>query len=310
MGHDDPARQTTLSDEEVLRGFEDHTLSADRFHHREHVLVAFRAISGRAGCSTRWRDFRRRCAGSPRRVTQLLGVLSHRQTATEVARQLSRARSFTDTNIMLTLVTTWRESLKLVPTGAVETWHSGGLDHLWTNRSRLGLPKQVTEAWRPGPTGFDNTETKRDVAPGIIPGKDQAMAYAAQTASSFNLSIKRRLEHSLGADAGSTLARSSRVSKLIWQALAFLAPGGNEYHPKQPARDQLHNRHFGSQSVLSYVIGSVRSKDPKADVSLDQVFKDPAVNDNVWVKSAKTRVVETLLLERLLTTVRELRIKD
>src|SRR2546423_13679101 len=41
MGHDDPARQTTLSDEEVLRGFEDLSLSADRFHHREHVLVGF-----------------------------------------------------------------------------------------------------------------------------------------------------------------------------------------------------------------------------------------------------------------------------
>jgi hypothetical protein len=190
----------------------------------------------------------------------------------------------------------------------IDSWREGGMDFLWKNKDQLGLPKAITGSWAPVPK-FKSPETHHMVYPAYIPARDQTVVYAAQISSSYQRHFKTHLRTELGTDADVVLKGSSRVARLIWQAYAFLAPGGRGYDPKQPVGPQL-GQGFGSQTALSYVIHSARSKEPHAPVTLDQIFKDPVLNHTEWVRSAKTRVAETLFLERLLTTGRELRTGD
>jgi hypothetical protein len=61
---------------------------------------------------------------------------------------------------------------------------------------------------------------------------------------------------------------------------------------------------FGSRSALGYV--AYRAREAGSQPDLDQVLKDMSLNHTAWVHSAKTRVAETLFLERLLKRAREL----
>lgn len=144
--------------------------------------------------------------------------------------------------------------------------------------------------------------------PAYIPARDQTVVYGAQIAASFQRSFKPHLRKELGSDPDVALAASSRIARLIWQAYAFLAPGGRAYEPKRPVRAQQ-GQTFGSQTALSYVVASGRATDAAAPVNLSKIFQDPELNHTEWVRSAKTRVAETLFLERLLTTLRELKME-
>jgi hypothetical protein len=243
------------------------------------------------------------------RLEGVLALISHDAAAKSIAANLARAARNTDTNFFLTFVTAAREHASaLTATGGkmVDSWREGGMDFLWKNKDQLGLPKAVTGGWAPVPK-FRSPETHHIVEPAYIPARDQTVVYAAQISSSFQRHFKARLQHELGADASIALATSSRVARLVWQAYAFLAPGGRAFDPEQPLHAQT-GQAFGSQTALGYIIHRARAKDAHALVNLDMIFQDPALNHATeWVRSAKTRVAETLFLERLLTTVRELR---
>jgi hypothetical protein len=236
-----------------------------------------------------------------------LALLAHPAAARHIAPNLARAAQMTDTNVMLTFVTAGREhSSALTATGThmVDSWRQGGLDFLWDTKNQLGLPKSVTGTWTQVPP-FISPETHTEVHPAYIPARDQTMVYAAQISSSFQRHFKPRLQKDLGDSAAIALAKASRVARLIWQAYSFLAPGGKAYDDKKTLRSQLGQK-FGSLSALSYVEHKSRAGDPAAEVSLDLVLKDLELNHSEWVRIAKVRVCETLFLERLWTTTREL----
>lgn len=96
---------------------------------------------------------------------------------------------------------------------------------------------------------------------------------------------------------------STRVGTTVWQALCFLAPGGAHFLSGQPLAAQIGQR-FGAQSIFEYLM----SRSTAGSVDLDRVFKDPELNRSAWIKSAKIRATECLFFERLLTTVRDLRL--
>jgi hypothetical protein len=243
------------------------------------------------------------------RLVGVLALVAHPTAASHVASNLARASRFSDTNILLTLVTAAREhasSLTATTAVMIDSWREGGLDYLWDTKDKLGLPKSITGTWK-RVEPFVSGENNREVHPAYIPARDQTVVYGAQISSSFQRNFKRRLADDLGSEASMTLTRASRVARLIWKAYSFLAPGGRPFDGKQGLNSQI-GQGFGSLSALGYVEHSSRSTDPKASVNLNLILTDPALNDSVWVKSAKVRVCETLFLERLLTTVRELRV--
>jgi hypothetical protein len=244
------------------------------------------------------------------RLVPLLRLLSRTDAARAIALNLARAAQFSETNIMLTLVTASRESGSAITASTdrmLDSWQNGGLDFLWKTKDQLGLPRSITEHWEPG-AEFRSLESKRraKVSPAYIPARDQTMVYAAQISSSFQRHFKRRLARDLGDVASVALARASRVARLVWQAFSFLAPGGSDFDPGRRVQTQI-SQGFGSISALGYVEHSSRAANPEAVVDLDRILTDPALNASAWVRSAKVRVCETLFLERLLTTARELR---
>jgi len=244
------------------------------------------------------------------RLVGLLALMTRESAAKSIAANLSRAGQNTSTNVLLTLVTASREhasALTATSDRLIDSWDEGGLDFLWKTKDQLGLPKSITGKWSPVPK-FKSPETHSWVYPAYIPARDQTVVYGAQIAASFQRSFKPHLGKELGSDPDVALAASSRVARLIWQAYAFLAPGGRAYDPKQPVRAQL-GQTFGSQTALSYVVANGRATDAAAPVNLSKIFQDPELNHTEWVRSAKTRVAETLFLERLLTTLRELKME-
>jgi hypothetical protein len=248
------------------------------------------------------------------RLYGVLRLLMREAAARSIAANLANAARFGDVNILLTMVTAQREhatSITASGTNMVNSFEEGGLDHLWSARNRLGLPKSVTGRWRPippypNPDAIPRPGQKiRDVYPAEILARDQTLIYAAQINASFQMNFKSHLRTELGVEADSTLARASRIGRMVWQSYAFLAPGGKTFDPKQSLASQA-DQSFGSLTALQYVLHKSRGAHPSAQVDLELIFRDPALNVSAWVRSAKSRVVETLFLERLLTTVREL----
>jgi hypothetical protein len=242
------------------------------------------------------------------RLVGVLALMTRESAAKNIAANLARARQYSDTNTFLTLVTTAREhasALTAATDRMVDSWHEGGIDFLWKTKDLLGLPKSVTSRWEPIPE-FKSIETGHMVYPASIPARDQTMVYAAQISSSFRRNFGTYLLSEVGPEAATMLAASSRVARLVWQEYSFLAPGGHLYHPEQRTPSQI-GRGFGSQTALSYIIKSGRSIDLGRSGTLNQILTDPMLNHTEWVRSSKTRVAETLFLERLLTAVRELK---
>ena len=236
------------------------------------------------------------------RLLGLLALMAHQSAAKAMAFNLARVVRYTDTHVLLALVTAAREHASALTTTSdqlIDSWHEGGLDFLWKTRGRLGLPASITSHWEPVPH-FVSPETHRAVYPAYIPARDQTIVYAAQIGSSYQLSFKARVETELGARSADALASLSRAARLVWQAYAFLAPGGRRYDNALPVRVQL-GRGFGVQTALGYLLARARVETRPLD--LDRVVTDPALNGTEWIRSAKTRVAEALFLERLLAEV-------
>lgn len=112
------------------------------------------------------------------RLVWLLRRFAVRVASERIAQNLARASQSGVSNLMLTVVTAAREhsdSLADVSMRMIDTWHEGGLDFLWAERKRLGLPRAITDAWRMRPT-FISHETGHLVAPAFIPARDQVLA--------------------------------------------------------------------------------------------------------------------------------------
>jgi len=236
------------------------------------------------------------------RLLGLLALVAHERAAKAIAFNLGRVARYTDTHLLLALVTTAREHASALTSTSdqlIDSWHEGGLDFLWRTRGRLGLPSSITSHWEPVPH-FVSPETHHAVYPAYIPARDQTIVYAAQIASSYQLSFKARVEAELGARSADALARLSRAARLVWQAYAFLAPGGRRYDAALPIRGQL-GRGFGVQTALGYLLAGARAEMRPLD--LDRLVTDPALNGTEWIRSAKTRVAEALFLEQLLAQV-------
>jgi len=236
------------------------------------------------------------------RLLGLLALMAHETAAKAIAFNLARVVRYTDTHVLLALVTAAREhtsALTATSDRLIDSWHEGGLDFLWKTKAHLGLPSSITSHWEPVPR-FVSPETQHAVYPAYIPARDQTVVYAAQIGSSYQLGFKARVDAELGARSAGMLASMSRASRLMWQAYAFLAPGGRRYERALPVRMQL-GRGFGVQTALGYLLAAAREEGRPLD--LDRVLTDPALNGTEWVRSAKTRVAEALFLERLLAEV-------
>jgi hypothetical protein len=236
------------------------------------------------------------------RLRAMLAKMAHERTAKLIAGNLNRAGRYAHVNIVLALATAAREHHQaLTATGdrLIDSYHEGGLDYLWDEKKKLGLPHAVTRTWQPV-VPFVNPESIHEVHPARIPAHDQMLVYAAQIGASFRVNFKHNLTDQFGARAELVLARTSRVGLLVWQAYAFLAPGGEPFDDKKTFGGQR----FGSRTALGYIAQRARAAGTEPD--LDLILKDTQLNQTEWVRSAKTRAAETLFLERLLTAAREL----
>lgn len=252
-----------------------------------------------------WHGQARLFEGDDIRLRGLLGRLANERQARLVSDNLARAGRYVNVNLMLTLASAAREfdrSITARGTAMIETYHSGGLDFLWENKKRLGLPRSVTKSWRAAPELL-NPETENLVHPAKIPAHDQLMAYGAQIASSFSHNFQRSLHREFGDQAASATARASRLALLVWQAYAFLAPGGSPFDPNVRLRDQI-GQQFGHASALGFYAHKARTE--KKAPSLDEILTDHSLDHLEWLRSAKTRAAETVFLERLWKRAREL----
>jgi hypothetical protein len=251
------------------------------------------------------------------RLRGVLTLLAQEAAARYVAANLASAARYVNGNLLLALVTAQREhasSLTAHSARMVDSFWEGGLDHLGQNKNKLGLPRSVTDGWgritpyrnpdaQPRIPGDPNSVPL--VHPAMIAARDQMLIYAAQINSSYEQALKGSVRAALGLEADATLARLKRVGKVVWQAFAFLAPGGKDFDHRRSLHEQI-DQYFGSRTAVQYLVHRARAHDARAAVDLNDVYRDAALNRSAWVKSAKTRAVETLFLERLLTTVREL----
>jgi hypothetical protein len=251
------------------------------------------------------------------RLSGVFAIMAKERSGQAIASHLADAAHLTHANVMLTFVTSQREhntSITAIGTTKIESFKQGGLDHLWTWRNHLGLPKSMTKEWKPVDP-YPNPDARpkpgqiaEDVHPALIPARDQVVSYGATIGKHYD-EFKHLVHERLRADSGEALAKMSRISEIVWQAYAFLAHGGNVFDPKQSLRSQI-SQHFGMKTALGYIIHAARAKDPAAAVDLNQVFLDADLNHSVWVQSAKVRAVETLFLERLFAAVSQLVIVD
>lgn len=238
------------------------------------------------------------------RLVWLLRRFAVRSASERVAANLSRAAQIAGADTMLTVVTAARENgaaLTDVSMRTIDTWNEGGLDFLWAEKDRLGLPKSVTGAWRRH--DMISPETGNRVAPAFIPARDQTLAYAAQLRSSYEHQFRRHLSSLLGAQADAALARASRPALLTWKAYSFLAPGGASYDPAKSVAAQS-GQPFGCRSALMFLAHRATSQGTQLD--LNEILTVPDLNHVEWVRSSKVRAAEALFLERLLTVTREL----
>jgi hypothetical protein len=71
----------------------------------------------------------------------------------------------------------------------------------------------------------------------------------------------------------------------VWQAYAFVAPGGNPFDPKKG--DSQQGQRFGVRSALGYLLHkAAREKRP---VDLNEILADPELHKTAYVRQAKIR---------------------
>jgi hypothetical protein len=240
------------------------------------------------------------------RLVGYLHIMANEHQAKLIADNLDRAGHYTHANVMMALVIAAREhhsALTARGTHPIDSYSEGGLDFLGVQRDHLGLPHSLIKNWIPMRPRL-NPETMRNVIPAWIPARDQMIAYAAQEAASFRTNFKHSLKAEFGDDAELALARASRGAMLVWQAYAFLSPGGRPYDPTKKLREQL-GQGFGHRSALSFY--AHRSRQESRKPNLDDILSDKTLLVHLaWFQSAKTRAAETLFLERLLKRARQL----
>ncbi|MES1208588.1 MAG: hypothetical protein ABUS79_21830 [Pseudomonadota bacterium] len=239
------------------------------------------------------------------RLKNLFPMMVRARTAQLMAGNLERAVKYVQVNLMLVMVSAQREACRsLTATGDrfINTFHQGGLDFLDKLKAHLGLPASITDRWRPA-NPVVNTETGNEVYPEEIPSRDQLLAYGAAMSASFSHNFRSNLRAEFGKDADLALARASRSALLVWQAYAFLAPGGRPYDPKEPLRTQL-NKHFGHRSALGFY--AHRARNQGRSPRLDDVLTDHALEPLEWFHSSKTRAAEALFLGRLFVRARQI----
>jgi len=241
------------------------------------------------------------------RLVWLLRRLSHRSIAEHVAANLARAMRFIPGDLMLTIVTVARENsggaLTSVSMEKINTWERGGLDFLFAEKDRLGLPRSITGTWdKIDP--FRSPETRNYVQPAKIPARDQVIAYAALLRFRYEQFFQAQFGHIVGRTAGASATQASRIAKLVWEAYAFLAPGGSDYRPGESVAGQS-GQHFGCKTALQFL--AHRAGRAAGDrVDLNEILWLSDFNHVEYVRSAKIRVAEALFLERMLTVTREL----
>lgn len=237
------------------------------------------------------------------RLVWLLRRLAVKSAAQRVAKNLQRVVALSGAETMLTVATTAREhssALTDVSSRRIDSWREGGLDFLWAERDRLGLPKSITGGWtRVDP--FRSGETNNYVHPAYIPACDQMLAYAAQIRSSFQRTVLSHLSETGGSSTRAQVALASRPALLVWKAYSFLAPGGAPYDPKRTIAGQSGQK-FGCRSAIQ-ALTHLRGT---GSLVPDDILRVPELNSVEWVRSAKIRAAEALFLERLLTVVREI----
>jgi hypothetical protein len=239
------------------------------------------------------------------RLRWLLRRLVRAQKARLISDNLVQARRYVDVNPILTLAIAARENDESIAASgyrAIDTYDEGGLDFLWKERKELGLPPSLTRLWKPG-IAKPNPETGNWVHPAAIPAKDQVIAYAATINAHFQFHFKHHLEREAGVEAPSILARASRITRMLWMAFSFQATGGEVFNPLKSLSIQA-TQHFGCRTALGYIAAVATNQG--ACLNLDALMSDPELNRSEWVRIAKCRVAETLFLERLLRTAREL----
>ena len=251
------------------------------------------------------------------RLSGVFALIARETPAKHIAANLAGAAHYSHANIMLTLVTVQREHSTAITASGGEEVHSfwgGGLDHLGRTKEHLGIPKEITKNWIPLKP-FANPDYRHDLStppkyvyPASIPARDQVLAYAGQIGTSFD-GFRRIVNKQLGRDGEVALSRLSKIGKLVWQAYAFLAPGGNLFEPTRSLRSQMHQG-FGIVTALGYIVHTARASGPGGTVDLDQVLSDEALNQSAWVQSAKVRTIEALFLERLFAAVSQLTLVD
>lgn len=247
----------------------------------------------------------------------VFALMTHDTASKHIAENLASVARSCDANVLLTMVTAQREhATSITASGAkmVDSFWEGGLDHLWTSKDHLGLPKAITSGWKKITPYFNpdfhpgHGRVPKKVHPASIPARDQIVAYGGQIGTSFD-GFKSIVGKQLGTDAGSALSRLSRIGQLVWQAYAFLAPGGNPFDPKHSLGSQIHQG-FGIVTALGYIVQAARAGNPGSVVDLDRVFWDETLNHSAWIQSAKVRTIEALFLERLFAAVSQLTLVD
>ncbi len=185
----------------------------------------------------------------------------------------------------------------------IETWHDGGLDFLFDDKNRFGLPRSITDAWQERKK-FISHETGNKVHPAYIPGRDQLLAYAAQLRFSYDHTFQANVTKILGRGAGAALVQMSRVARLVWRAYAFLLPGGADYRPRSSVAAQS-GQHFGCRTALLF-LAHRGGESSSGRIDLNGILDIPDFTHVEAIRSARVRAAETLYLERMLTVTREL----
>ncbi len=233
------------------------------------------------------------------RLIGLIRTLANERQSVAATANLKRASDLVpEVPVSLVLITAAREHDSSVTTRSsrlVNTWYEGGLDFLWQNRNRLGLPSDITKHWRAA-TPFTSPETGNVVHPGLIPASDEILGYAAQTRLSFSDFETQMIELLGEANGKEALAALTDEARQVWEALAFVVPRGRKFDPSTVG--QFTRRDFGVRSALGYLIDKAGKEG--RDTSLNEILTDPSLNLSNHVKKAKVRAAEAAFVDELL----------
>jgi hypothetical protein len=228
----------------------------------------------------------------------LIKKLSNKKSSKVVSNKLSQVKNIfpdqTRLNLVLVLITSWREGTSHVTTQKTKLihtyWDDAGLDFLWKQRNKLGLPSSVLRKWKKRPS-FINPETGKRVFPGAIPAKDLVLAYAATNRYKFKI-FEFHVKKILGKKAGNaTLKKLKPDARMFWTAFAFLRPGGAPF-------GKAKGQGFGAKAAVGYL--AAKAKNKGRDLDLNDILTERYLHRYGAIRNAKARAVEAVYLESFL----------